>query len=209
MSRPLVQRVRCACRVTRPSSCAAIARRTWAFFETFVGPEDHWLPPDNYQEQPALGVAHRTSPTNIGLALLANLAAYDFGYISAGRLIERTANTLGTHGDAGTASRSLLQLVRHAVRCKPLPPAYVSTVDSGNLAGILLTLRQGLLAIPDSRIVGARLFEGLRRHAGACSTEAIAGTAPERLAATAKAIWNPPTIPGQPPSPRRGSGSNA
>ena len=55
-----------------------------AFFETFVGPEDNYLPPDNFQEDPPPSVAHRTSPTNIGLALLANLAAYDFGYITAG-----------------------------------------------------------------------------------------------------------------------------
>ena len=59
-----------------------LSRKTWAFFEAFVGPEDHWLPPDNYQEHPVARVAHRTSPTNMGLALLANLAAYDFGYIS-------------------------------------------------------------------------------------------------------------------------------
>ncbi len=69
-----------------------ISRKTWGFFETFVGPEDHWLPPDNYQEHPLAKVAHRTSPTNMGLALLANLSAWDFGYISTGQLIDRTAN---------------------------------------------------------------------------------------------------------------------
>ena len=52
-----------------------LSRKTWAFFETFVGPEDHWLPPDNFQEHPSRIVAHRTSPTNMGLSLLANLAA--------------------------------------------------------------------------------------------------------------------------------------
>ena len=59
----------------------SIARRTWRFFETFVTAEDHYLPPDNYQEQPVVAVAHRTSPTDIGLSLLASLSAYDFGYI--------------------------------------------------------------------------------------------------------------------------------
>ncbi|MDR1965362.1 MAG: hypothetical protein LBQ36_01515, partial [Synergistaceae bacterium] len=73
-----------------------IARHTWGFFETFVGPEDNWLPPDNYQEYPVERTAHRTSPTNIGLALLANLSAYDFGFISAGKLIDRTAHTFAT-----------------------------------------------------------------------------------------------------------------
>ena len=62
------------------------------FFESFTTEADHWLPPDNVQEHPALMVAHRTSPTNIGLALLADLAAYDFGYISSGALGVRTAN---------------------------------------------------------------------------------------------------------------------
>ena len=58
-----------------------VARRTWRFFGTFVGDEDHWLPPDNFQEDPRPAVAHRTSPTNIGLLLLSTLAAYDFGYV--------------------------------------------------------------------------------------------------------------------------------
>ncbi|NTW59433.1 MAG: cyclic beta 1-2 glucan synthetase, partial [Nitrospirae bacterium] len=60
-----------------------LSRKTWSFFETFVGPEDNWLPPDNYQEHPVPVVAHRTSPTNMGLALLANLSALDFGYLAA------------------------------------------------------------------------------------------------------------------------------
>ncbi|HEX7507003.1 MAG TPA: cyclic beta 1-2 glucan synthetase, partial [Polyangia bacterium] len=73
-----------------------VARKTWAFFETFVGPKDHWLPPDNVQEHPAQVIAHRTSPTNMGLSLLANLAAHDFGFISTGRMVERTANAMHT-----------------------------------------------------------------------------------------------------------------
>ena len=73
-----------------------LARKIWAFFETFVGEQDNWLPPDNYQEQPVERIAHRTSPTNIGLSLLANLTAYDFGYVTAGELIELTNNTLTT-----------------------------------------------------------------------------------------------------------------
>src|SRR5439155_5810697 len=72
------------------------ARRTWRFFETFVGPTDNYLPPDNFQEDPPQGIAHRTSPTNIGLSLLANLAAYDFGYITIGDVIGRTGRTLAS-----------------------------------------------------------------------------------------------------------------
>ena len=95
ISRPLARR---ETRLTAEQTLflRKLARKTWAFFETFVGPEDHWLPPDNYQEHPAAAVAHRTSPTNMGLALLSNLSAYDFGYLSAGKLIERTVNTLTT-----------------------------------------------------------------------------------------------------------------
>ncbi len=136
------------------------ARKTWAFFETFVGPEDHWLPPDNYQEHPVSVVAHRTSPTNMGLALLANLAAYDFGYIATGDLLERTANTL-------TAMASLTRHRGHFYNwydtqsMQPLLPLYISSVDSGNLAGHLLTLRAGLLALPDDRFLSPQLFAGL------------------------------------------------
>ncbi|MGZ5100274.1 MAG: GH36-type glycosyl hydrolase domain-containing protein, partial [Usitatibacter sp.] len=137
-----------------------LARRTWAFFETFVGPDDHWLPPDNCQEHPVAGVAHRTSPTNMGLALLANLSAYDFGYIPAGELLLRTANAMST----------MKSMERHqghfynwydTQSLKPLPPHYVSAVDSGNLAGHLMTLRPGLLALADDRIMSLRWFEGL------------------------------------------------
>ena len=137
-----------------------ISRKTWAFFETFVGPEDHWLPPDNYQEHPVARVAHRTSPTNMGLALLANLAAYDFGYISAGRLVERTENALHTMA-ALERHRGHFYNWYDTQSLQPLLPIYISTVDSGNLAGHLLTLRAGLLALPDQQILGARWFDGL------------------------------------------------
>jgi cellobiose phosphorylase len=136
-----------------------LARRTWAFFETFVGPDDHWLPPDNYQEEPVAAVAHRTSPTNMGLALLSNLSACDFGYISVGQLMERTGKALAT----------MAGLERHrghfynwydTESLKPLLPMYVSSVDSANMAASLLTLRAGLLALPDEKLLGARLLEG-------------------------------------------------
>jgi cyclic beta-1,2-glucan synthetase len=138
-----------------------IARKTWAFFETFVGPEEHWLPPDNYQEHPAHAVAHRTSPTNMGLALLANLSAHDFGYISTEQFIERTKNAISTM-EALERYRGHFYNWYDTQTLKPLPPRYVSTVDSGNLAGHLLTLRQGLLALLDQTILGPQVFSGLR-----------------------------------------------
>ena len=120
----------------------ATARRTWSYFEAFVSPEDHGLPPDNFQEQPVQRLATRTSPTNMGLTLLSNLAARDFGYVSAGELLRRTEETLS----------SMEGLERHhghflnwydTRTLKPLQPPYISTVDSGNLAGHLLTLGPG------------------------------------------------------------------
>ena len=142
-----------------------LARKTWAFFETFVGPEDHWLPPDNYQEYRGPVVAHRTSPTNMGLALLANLSAYDFGYIPAGQLIERTASALRTM-QSMERYRGHFYNWYDTLSLKPLHPAYISTVDSGNLAGHLLTLRPGLLSLPDRPILEASWFDGLRDTLG-------------------------------------------
>jgi cyclic beta-1,2-glucan synthetase len=137
-----------------------ISRKTWAFFETFVGPEDHWLPPDGYQEYRVAQVAHRTSPTNIGLSLLANLSAYDFGYLTAGQLIDRTTNAFGTM-ETLERYRGHFYNWYDTQSLKPLPPLYISSVDSGNLAGHLLTLRPGLLALADDKIIGARWLEGL------------------------------------------------
>ena len=136
------------------------ARRTWSFFETFVGPTDHWLPPDNYQEAPTAVIAHRTSPTNMGLSLLANLAAYDFGYLESGQLIERTSLALLTMAGMERYQGHFYNWY-DTKSLKPLPPRYVSTVDSGNLAGHLLTLRAGLLALPDEKVFRPRKFEGI------------------------------------------------
>ena len=138
-----------------------LARKTWSFFERFVQPEDNWLPPDNFQEQPVALVAHRTSPTNMGIALLSNLAACDFGYITTGEFIDRTSKTIN----------SMQQMERYCghfynwydtASLNPLFPKYISTVDSGNLAGHLLVLRQGLLAIPHQKFCGKKIFTGLQ-----------------------------------------------
>jgi len=137
-----------------------ISRKTWAFFETFVGPEDHWLPPDNYQEHPVAAIAHRTSPTNMGLALLANLSAWDFGYISSGKCIERTTKTLQTMNILERYHGHFFNWY-DTQSLKPLSPRYISSVDSGNLAGHLLTLQPGLSELPDHKILEDRFFEGL------------------------------------------------
>ncbi|HEY4967587.1 MAG TPA: glucoamylase family protein, partial [Puia sp.] len=137
-----------------------LARKTWAFFETFVVAGDNWLPPDNYQESPVERIAHRTSPTNIGLSLLANLTAFDFGYIPMQVLLVRTSNTLQT----------LQKMERYAGHfynwydtqsLMPLPPNYISTVDSGNMAGHLITLKQGLLLLAEKPVINPNFYDGL------------------------------------------------
>jgi cyclic beta-1,2-glucan glucanotransferase len=161
LDRPLTARSP-ALTITQTVFLQGLSRKTWAFFETFVGPQDHWLPPDNFQENPSPTVSHRTSPTNIGLALLSNLSAFDFGYISAGTLIQRTANTFRTM-ETLERYRGHFYNWYDTESLKPLLPLYVSTVDSGNLSGHLLTLRSGLLELPDRPIVSAQCFEGIRQ----------------------------------------------
>jgi cyclic beta-1,2-glucan glucanotransferase len=147
-----------------------LSRKTWSFFEHFVGAEDHWLPPDNYQEGPVERVAHRTSPTNMGMSLLANLAAWDFGYCPAKQYIERSRHALDT-------MQSLERYKGHffnwydTLTLQPLPPRYISTVDSGNLTGHLLTLRQGIFAMTHQKIVHPRFLEGLQDTAGLLEKE--------------------------------------
>ncbi len=129
-----------------------VARRTWSYFETFMVPGDNGLPPDNFQEVPDPKVAHRTSPTNIGMGLLSVLSAHDLGFIGTGELLERVDATL-------TTMEGLERLEGHlynwydTVSLAPLEPRYVSTVDSGNLAGSLIALSEGLKELPASAAV--------------------------------------------------------
>ncbi|MCD9019388.1 GH36-type glycosyl hydrolase domain-containing protein [Parachryseolinea silvisoli] len=145
----------------RKDTLRELARKTWAFFEDLVAEPDNWLPPDNLQEYPIPVVAHRTSPTNIGLSLLANLTAVDFGYIPAAQFLQRTEHTFST----------LNRLERYkghfynwydTQSLQVLQPRYVSTVDSGNLAGHLITLRQGLLQMPDRKVIERQALMGLQ-----------------------------------------------
>jgi cyclic beta-1,2-glucan synthetase len=138
-----------------------LARQTWRYFEVYVSAEDNWLPPDNVQEQPArAGVASRTSPTNIGVGLLSDLAAYDFGYCSMDRLLGRTQKTLGTLARM-ERFRGHFYNWYDTRTLKPLAPRYVSMVDSGNLAAHLLVLRSGILELVDAPLPLNRIFEGL------------------------------------------------
>jgi cyclic beta-1,2-glucan synthetase len=137
-----------------------LARGTWLYFEYFIGPEDHWLPPDHFQEAPRGLVAHRTSPTNIGLMLVSTLAAYDFGYVGMWELALRLQNSLQSLASLEMYAGHFLNWYDTRTR-EPLPPRYVSTVDSGNLACCLLTLRQGCLAIEQTLLPRWQRWQGL------------------------------------------------
>lgn len=137
-----------------------LAYRTWLYFRDYAGPDDHWLPPDHFQEEPRGIIAHHTSPTNIGLGLLATMAAYDLGAIGLLNLTLRLQSTFDT----------LSQLEHHRGHLynwydtrslEPLPPRYISTVDSGNLAGALLTIKQACRGIPSEPLLRFQRFQGL------------------------------------------------
>jgi cyclic beta-1,2-glucan synthetase len=139
-----------------------IARRAWRFFETFVSQEDQWLPPDNFQEDPRPVVAHRTSPTNTGLLLLSNAAAHDFGYAGTLELVERLELTFDAI-EKMPKFRGHLFNWYDTRTLEPLPPQYVSTVDSGNLAGHLLALKQACVEMSERPFFGAHA-RGAGRH---------------------------------------------
>src|SRR5207249_4754367 len=119
---------------TETESLRLTARRTWHFFETFVTPEDHMLPPDNFQEDPRPVLAHRTSPTNLGLYLLSVLAAQDFGWLGITSALDRLEAMLGTM-DRLERFRGQFFNWYDTRDLHPLEPKYISSVDSGNLAG--------------------------------------------------------------------------
>ena len=110
-----------------------LARRVWAYYERFQGPERHWLPPDHFQEAPGAEVAERTSPTNLGMALISAVTAWDLGFVGTAGVVTRIRNTVD-------GMRRLTRYRGHFLNwydtssLEPLHPLYVSTVDSGNLA---------------------------------------------------------------------------
>ena len=130
-----------------------VARRTWRFFETFVGDKDHWLPPDNFQEEGGDRIAHRTSPTNQGLLLISTLAAHDLGYIGLRALVDRLEKTMTTLESLERHKGHFYNWYRTDT-LQDLPPAYISTVDSGNMLGCLVALRGGLREKAVEPIIG-------------------------------------------------------
>ena len=135
------------------------ARRTWRFFETFVTTTENTLPPDNFQEDPP-AIAHRTSPTNIGLYLLSTVSACDFGWIGTTEAVERIEATLAT-------MKRLARFRGHYYNwydtqdLRPLDPRYISTVDSGNLAGHLIALSSACRAWFETQVPDTRRLAGI------------------------------------------------
>ncbi len=174
------------------------ARRTWRFFETFVGPDDQGLPPDNFQDDPGPVVAHRTSPTNIGLYLLATVTARDFGWIGTLEMVERLEATLATIGSL-ERFRGHLYNWYDTRDLHRLEPAYVSSVDSGNLAGHLLVLSSACRQMIDQPLPAAAALAGIgdalalaREAAGAIGDDRRSQTLTRRQ--LAEALDLPPAV---------------
>jgi cyclic beta-1,2-glucan synthetase len=136
------------------------ARRTWRFFETFVTAADHMLPPDNFQEDPAPVLAHRTSPTNIGLYLLSTVSARDFGWTGTIDAVERLEATLSTMSELERFRGHFLNWY-DTQDLRPLDPRYISSVDSGNLAGHLIALANACKEWKDHPVSEARRLAGI------------------------------------------------
>jgi cyclic beta-1,2-glucan synthetase len=137
-----------------------VARQTWRFFQEFVCVESNWLPPDNYQEFIRHEVAQRTSPTNIGLSLLAPLIAHDFGYVVLDEVVDRTLATMQTLDKLERYQGHLLNWY-DIQNLQPLLPRYVSMVDSGNLLGNLWAMEQGMEEVLSGPVITRKAFRGL------------------------------------------------
>ena len=176
------------------------ARRTWRYFERFVSQDDHHLPPDNFQENPQPLIAHRTSPTNIGLGLLSTVSAHDFGWIGLLETTERLELMLA----------STVRLERYrghlynwydTLSLQPLEPRYVSTVDSGNLAGHLIALAQTCLELTTQPVSSSHALDGIAdalQLARAAATQGMIGPRPvnaRQLESTLKALEDAVSTP--------------
>ena len=163
-----------------------VARKTWRYFEEFANARNHYLAPDNYQADPPRGIAFRTSPTNIGFGLLAAMTARDLGFISTSRMIELIDRTVVTMEQLDKWHGHLYNWY-DTQSLRPMRPAYVSTVDSGNLIGYLMTLSQGLQDYLRRPLVDQHLEKGIRDTLSCAGADGVAAYA---------AIIATPNLPG-------------
>lgn len=137
-----------------------IARRNWFYFESFAGPEDHWLPPDNHQREPLAATAHRTSPTNIGMLAISALSAWRLGHLDTAEFAERIEALLTTLDRLEKWHGHLLNWYDTRTLA-PLEPRYASSVDSGNLAASCVVLAQGCHEVAGSPLFPPERWDGL------------------------------------------------
>ncbi|HXA51240.1 MAG TPA: glucoamylase family protein, partial [Candidatus Acidoferrum sp.] len=153
-----------------------LARQTWRFFDDLMIADRHWLPPDNKQLALRIEVAERTSPTNIGLGLASTLAAFDLGYLSADAFAMRIARTMATVEKLERYEGHLLNWY-DTRNLAPLPPRYVSTVDSGNLLASLWVLAQGCDDAASAGLLGTPCLQGLADTLAALARECASDSA--------------------------------
>ncbi|HXJ91677.1 MAG TPA: glucoamylase family protein [Terriglobia bacterium] len=138
-----------------------LALRTWRYFRVFCSRRDHGLIPDNVREDGA--VDHRLSPSNLGLLLNAQYAAYDLGFVTLPQFLDMAESTVA-------AAKRLPRYRGHFLNwydtrsLAALEPRFVSSVDSGNLACCLWALKQGCLAALDQPQVSKAALRGIRDH---------------------------------------------
>ena len=171
-----------------------VARRTWRYFSDFVNERSSWLPPDNYQVSYQNELALRTSPTNIGLRMVSVLGAHDLGYITVDEVTQKLTRTMETIAKLERHEGHLLNWY-DIQTLAPLKPRYVSTADSGNLLGALLSLEQGLGALKGAALLDRGAFAGLRDTGEvlrqALLTEKVSGL-DERAIDELLRIWRSP-----------------
>ena len=144
-----------------PDEARLLARRIWGYYERFQGPDGHWLAPDHFQEEPGGKIAYRTSPTNLAMALVSTVTAWDLGFVGTSRFVTLIGNK--TDG-----MRRLTRYRGHFLNwyststLAPLHPQYVSTVDSGNLALALLATREALRGAHDKPLFAEDRVHGVR-----------------------------------------------
>ena len=136
-----------------------VALRTWRYFAEFSNENNHWLIPDNVQEQP-YRVAERISPTNLGMLLNARQAALELGYITLAEFVDLTGRTLKTTFELARYHGHLVNWY-NTLTLEPLDPLFISSVDSGNLVASIWSLRQGCLELMRTPITGQNALEGL------------------------------------------------
>ncbi|MCX7715439.1 MAG: glycosyl transferase [Clostridia bacterium] len=137
-----------------------LSRKIWAYYEDFAGESENYLPPDNVQIEPPNGIAHRTSPTNIGVLMIAYLAAWDFGYITMSDMLSKIEKTLDSIDKLPKWNGHLYNWY-NTKTLSVMPPEYVSTVDNGNYIGYMMTLKEGLLNLKNEPLIGDRIARGI------------------------------------------------